>query len=105
MIRRAQTPMAAVVTYAGLFLVALQVSRSGACCGEQTIWASILTLPWSAVGVFVLDAIDPNLTGRFGSLLLTAGALVNVIMLYWLVRSWVRRAEDQESRSRNRPAA
>lgn len=98
MIARARMPIVAAVIYAGLFVVALLVSRNGACCGEQTIWASILTLPWSILSVVVLDAIDPSLTERAGMLALIPGALVNVAILYLLGRSWARRADAKDRR-------
>jgi hypothetical protein len=100
-----RTPIVAAAIYAVLVTLAILVGLGGACCGEQAVWASVLTLPWSVVGVVALDAIDPNLTDRFGPLALIPGALANATIIYLFARARTRRAESRSSRSGKDPAA
>jgi hypothetical protein len=71
-----------VALYVVIVAVAFVIGVGGNCCGEQGIWAVILTLPWSALTVVLLDAINPELIGRIGITALIPGALLNALLIY-----------------------
>lgn len=62
---------------------------------EAGIWFVLLALPWSFLGVFVLDAIDPALTDTLGPAPGIVGALVNATLLHWILRGSKRRRKAQ----------
>lgn len=100
----ARRPFIAVAIYLTLVAIALAVGLSKACCGEQGILATILTLPWSIATVTALDAINPDLIDRVGAVALVPGALVNAAVLYRVMRSRSRRVHGRRAEAPKPPA-
>ena len=58
------------------------------------VYAVILTLPWSALAVVVLDWIDPGLNDRGWGVVATAvGGLLNAAGIYFFFRRGLRSTE------------
>lgn len=83
----------AVTVYAVLFLVAmipLALPGAGALSG---LWVTVLAMPWTALGVFVSDLIDPSLMDSwpvFLSLPILGGG-INAALIFYTVR-WLSRS-------------
>ena len=105
MIAGSRTPIIAVAVYLGLVALAIGIGLSGACCGEQGILATLLTLPWSIVTLVGLDAIDSGLIDRVGVVAIVPGALVNAVLVYRVMRSRSRRGPGPNEDRPSEPAA
>jgi hypothetical protein len=80
--RRAVT---VVVVYLALVTIAAYVATLGKFGG---VYLVALTLPWSLIGVFLLDAIDTTLLDNlaWGIGISCIGVLVNSVILYYALR-------------------
>lgn len=82
---RPQLAKKIVAIYISLVAVAAYIGTQAKFGG---IYAVILTLPWSALGVSISDTIDPKLLDdmRIGLWIIFIGAILNSIILFIVVR-------------------
>lgn len=91
--------MTVLYVYLMLAVIAIVLANTGKCCGEQGILATVLGLPWTVIGMPVMDAIDPELIGRFGPVLAYCGIAINAALLFFFAR---RRSARREPGGRTR---
>src|SRR3990170_9075868 len=65
MAKHARWPMWLGVSYAALVGTALVFALQPGGEGLRGVWAVLLALPWSALSVFLFDAINPRFTDQF----------------------------------------
>ncbi|OGQ76803.1 MAG: hypothetical protein A3G94_01655 [Deltaproteobacteria bacterium RIFCSPLOWO2_12_FULL_60_16] len=82
MAKHARWPMWLGVSYAALVGAALVFALQPGGEGLRGVWAVLLALPWSALSVFLFDAINPRFTDQFGPVAALVGGLLNAYLVY-----------------------
>ncbi len=75
-------PMWLGMAYAVLVGCALGVALLPTGDGSGGIFSTLLALPWTILGVFLLDTINPLLLDRYGPIVALAGGLLNAWLVY-----------------------
>ncbi len=91
MTRHARWPMRLGLAYAVLVGCALVLALLPNGDGTGGIFSALLALPWTLLGVFLLDAINPLLLDTFGPVLAVAGGLLNAWLVYVIARKLQKR--------------
>ena len=88
---RNRRAVSAIAAYLVLVTIAAYIATLGKFGG---IYLVVLTLPWSGLGVFLLDAIDTKLLDNiaWGIGISCAGVVANSVILYYGFREWDKAA-------------